>query len=413
MKKLILALFLCSPALLFAQSFQVNLQGVKQSAMAGAGAALILDESTVFFNPGAMSLVHENSVSVGMYAAMFRPSFKADGSTDTEHVKNKIATPFAAYALWGPDQAKWKVGLGIYTPFGGLVEWDKSWSGKYSLTSVDLKAIYFQPTFSYRITENFGIGLGLIYNYGEVDLRQAIPLVLSDGSDANAQLTGTGKGYGWNAGLYYKTQNGISIALVHHSKVTTKLKNGDAIFNVPEPYKPVFPEGNTFDSEIPLPSTTTLALGIPVSERTSIAIDGSFVNWKVYKELVFDYSMNTPALQDTRSERNYGNGGSIKLGVQHYTTDKLTLRAGTAYLFTPVKDGYVTPDAPDSDAIVLSAGFGYKASPNWEINANMMYGNNQSRTGDLNSETGIPETYKSGTYKIHAFSPGLSVAYRW
>src|SRR3546814_1285718 len=94
----------------------------------------------------------------------------------------------------------------------------------------------------------------------------------------------------------------------------------------------------------------------------------------------------------------------IKLGVQHYTTDKLTLRAGTAYLFTPVKDGYVTPDTPDSDAIVLSAGFGYKASPNWEINANMMYGNNQSRTGDLNSETGIPETYKSGTYKIHAFS---------
>lgn len=283
MKKLILILFLCSPALLFAQGFQVNLQGVKQSAMAGSGAALIQDESTVFFNPGAMSFVQKNSVSLGMYAAMFRPSFIASGSTSTEYVKKKIATPFSAYAVWGPDQAKWKVGLGVYTPFGGLVEWDKSWSGKYSLISVDLKAIYFQPTFSYRITENFGIGLGLIYNYGEVDLRQAIPLVLSDGSDANARLTGTGKGYGWNAGLYYKTQNDVSIALVHHSKVVTKLSDGDAVFNVPEPAQPAFPEGNTFDSEIPLPSTTTLAVGIPVNERTSIAIDGSFVNWKVYK----------------------------------------------------------------------------------------------------------------------------------
>lgn len=413
MKKLILVLFVCSPFLLFAQGFQVNLQGEKQTALAGAGAALILDETTIFFNPGAMSMVQHNSVSLGMNTAIFRPSFIADGSTKTEHVKKKVATPFAAYALWGPDQAKWKVGLGIYTPFGGLVEWDKSWSGKYSLISVDLKAIYFQPTFSYRITENFGIGLGLIYNYGDVDLRQAMPLVLSDGSDANAQLTGRGKGYGWNAGIYYKTQSGVSIALVHHSKVVTKLSNGDAIFNVPEPARPAFPEGNTFDSEIPLPSTTTLGIGIPVNERTSIAIDGSFVNWKVYKELVFDYSENTALLEDTHFQRNYSNGGSIRLGVQHDATNKLTLRAGTAYLFTPVKDGYVTPDAPDANAIILSAGFGYEVNRNWEVNANMMYGKNQSRAGDLNSETGIPETYKSGTYKIHAFSPGISIGYKW
>lgn len=407
MKKLILMLFLCSPALLFAQGFQVNLQGVKQSGMTGAGSALILDESTVFFNPGAMSFVEYNSVSAGMNAAMFRPTFTQTGSDNKEHVKKKIATPFNAYAIWGPDQAKWKVGLGIYTPFGGLIEWDKSWSGKYSLTSIDLKAIYFQPTFSYRITDNLGIGLGLIYNYGEVDLQQALPFTLSDGSDANARLTGTGKGYGWNAGLYYRTQDGISIALVHHSKVVTKLTDGDAVFNVPDTYRPAFPEGNTFDSEIPLPSTTTLGIGIPVNERTSIAIDGSFVNWKVYKELVFDYSTNTPVLQDTRSERNYGNGGSIKIGVQHRATDKLTVRAGTGYVFTPVKDGYVTPDAPDANALLFSAGLGYEVNRKWEINANVIYGDLQSRT-DTNLETGL-----SGTYKMHAFAPGISIGYKW
>lgn len=406
MKKLFLVLFLCSPALLFAQGFQVNLQGAKQSAMAGGGSALILDESTVFFNPGAMSFVPNNSVSLGMNATMFRPSFTAAGSTNIEHVKKKVATPFAAYTLFGPDQAKWKVGLGIYTPFGGLTEWDRSWSGKYSLISVDLKAIYFQPTFSYRITDNFGIGVGLIYNYGDVDLQQAIPLVLSDGSDANTRLTGTGKGYGWNAGLYYKMQNGVSVALVHHSKVVTKLSDGDAVFNVPEAYKPAFPEGNTFDSEIPLPSTTTLGIGIPVSDKTSIAIDGSFVNWKVYKDFVIDFSQNTPALEDTRSERNYKNGGAVRLGVQHHATDKWTLRAGSAYLFTPVKDGYVTPDAPDGNNLTFSAGVGYEVEK-WDINANMMYGKVQSRTG-TNLETGL-----SGTYKVHAIAPGISIGYKW
>jgi len=75
MKRLLLIIFFCIPTLLFAQGFQVNLQGAKQSAMAGSGAALILDESTVFFNPGAMSFVPYNSASLGMNATMFRPSF--------------------------------------------------------------------------------------------------------------------------------------------------------------------------------------------------------------------------------------------------------------------------------------------------------------------------------------------------
>src|SRR5690554_4645408 len=415
MKKLILLLLLFSPALSFAQGFQVNLQGAKQSAMAGSGAALILDESTIFFNPGAMSFVPYNSASLGMNATMFRPSFTASGSDNTENVKKKVATPFAAYALFGPDQAKWKIGLGIYTPFGGLTEWDKSWSGKYTLLSVDLKAIYFQPTFSYRITDNLGIGVGLIYNYGDVDLQQALPFVLSDGSDANAHLTGTGKGYGWNAGIYYKMQNGVSLALVHHSKVVTKLRDGDAVFNVTDAFKQFFPDGNTFDSEIPLPSTTTLGIGIPVNEKTSIAIDGSFVNWRVYKEFVFDFSKNTPALEDSRSERNYGNGGAIRLGVQHQASEKLTLRAGSAYLFTPVKDGYVTPDSPDGNTLVLSAGVGYEVNKRWEINANMMYGTVESREGTLLGPTaeGTLEPSISGTYKILAIAPGLSIGYKW
>ena len=398
---------LFTPISLLAQGFQVNLQGQKQSAMAGGGAALILDESTIFFNPGAMSFVDHNAVSGGINPLWFKSAFNQSWSNIVEHVENHIATPLAVYGLWGPTQSKWKVGLGVYTPFGGLVDWGNNWSGKYTVTSLNLKAIYIQPTFSYQLTENLGVGAGFVYNHGEVDLQRALPINHSDGTDASAQLTGTGAGYGWNAGIYYRMDNGFAISLVHRSKVITKLENGDAIFNVPESVRSNFPVGNTFNAELPLPSTTTLAFGYPINENTSLALDLSFVNWEVYKELAFDYAENTPILEDTRSERNYSNGGSAKLGVQHRLNPELIIRAGAAYVLTPVEDGYVTPEAPDADRMILSAGFGYEINQNWELNASFLYESIFERT-QTNLETGL-----SGTFKTHVYAPGISIGYKW
>lgn len=407
MKRILSGLIFFFPILLFAQSFQVNLQGQKQSAMAGAGSALILDESTVFFSPGAMSMVDQNAISGGISPLRFQSAFNRTGSNLTERVESKVATPFAAYALWGPNEAKWKVGLGVYTPFGGLVDWGNSWSGKYAVVSLDLKTIFIQPTLSYRLTDKLGVGVGFVYNHGHVNLQRALPFNFSDGSDAHVELDGSGKGYGWNAGLYYSIPEIMSISLVHHSKVVTTLNNGDAIFTVPSSTRFNFPAGNTFDAQLPLPSITTLGLGFLVNERISIAVDGSFVNWNVYKELSFDYAENTSLLMDTRSVRKYGNGGSVKVGVQHRTTDKLTVRAGTGYIMTPVKDGYVTPETPDANRFILSMGLGYDLSSSWELNASLLYEDVQSRT-QTNIETGL-----SGTFKTHVYAPGVSISYKW
>lgn len=407
MKRILFTLLLSVPLLLSAQGFQVNLQGQKQSAMAGAGSALILDESTVFFNPGGMSMVKVNAVSGGMNPLWFKSAFNRSTTDKTEYVKNRIATPLAAYAIWGPNEAKWKVGLGVYTPFGGLVDWGDSWSGKYTIISLDLKAIYVQPTVSYRITERLGIGAGFVFNHGEVNLQRGLPISFIDGKDAHAQLKGRGKGYGWNAGVYYSIPDLMSISLVHHSKVVTKLNNGDAIFTVPDAIASSFPNANTFNAKLPLPSTTILGLAFPINEQISIAVDASFVNWKVYKELAFDYAENTPLLQDTKSDRKYGNGGSLKIGIQHKTTDKLSLRAGTAYVMTPVKDGYVTPEAPDANRFILSAGLGYAITQKCELNVSFLYEDIQART-----QTNL-ETKLSGTFKTHVLAPGLSIGYKW
>ncbi|GGI24170.1 OmpP1/FadL family transporter [Pedobacter mendelii] len=407
MKKILLSVLLSAPLWVLGQGFQVNLQGQKQIGMAGAGSALALDEASVFFNPGAVSFLEKNSISAGVNPLLFKSAFQRTGSNVTEEVKNKIAPPFEFYAVWGPKSNKWKLGLGVYTPFGGLVDWGDNWSGKYALTSLNLKAIYFQPTLSVKITDRIGIGAGFVYNHGDVNLQRALPVNFPDGHSGHVTLEGTGSGYGWNAGIYINTLSNITFAVVHKSKVNTKLNDGTATFDVPQSLKTSFPDGNTFNAELPLPSTTTLGIGVPLSQSTTLAFDASWVQWRVYKELAFDYAINTSALADTKSARNYRDGSSFKLGINHQASDKFALRAGVGYAFTPVQNGYVTPEAPDADRYILSAGAGYSFTSKFEVNASFFFEDVKSRK-QKNIETGL-----DGTFKTLVYAPGISLTYKW
>jgi len=407
MKKILFSILLSAPMWVMAQGFQVNLQGQKQIGMAGAGSALALDEASVFYNPGAVSFLEKNSISAGVNPLLFKSAFQLSGTNNTEYVKNKVAPPFEFYGVWGPKSNKWKLGLGVYTPFGGLVNWDDNWSGRYSLTSLNLKAIYIQPTLSIKLSDAVGIGGGFVYNYGEVDLQRSLPVNYPDGSSGKVQLKGTGKGYGWNAGLYIKTLSKISFALTYRSKVITKLDNGDANFTVPKSLETNFPPGNHFNAELPLPATISLGVGIPFSPRTTLAFDASLIQWHIYKELAFDYAINTPSLPDTHSPRNYRDGANFKIGLQHKATDNFTVRVGAGYAITPVQDGYVTPEAPDANRYILSAGLGYTFGSNFEMNASFLFEDVKSRK-QKNIESGL-----DGTFKTYVYAPGLSLTYKW
>ena len=404
MKKILLSIFLALPVLGYSQSFQVNLQGQKQIAMGGAGTGVVLDEAAIFFNPGAVSFLKKNGVQAGISPLYLKTAFRESGSNITEYNKDKIATPIQGYAVFGSPANRLRFGVGVYTPFGGAMHWQENWTGKYTVTSLDLQAIYIQPTLSYKITDQIGIGGGLVYSMGKVDLRRAVPLTLANGESGTARLKGDTHDFGWNAGIYVQTISGVSIGVTHRSQVTAKVKDGDAIFNVPEALISSFP--SKFTAELPLPATSSIGLGFYPSEKTTIAVDANWVHWHKYKELAFDYDNNT-RIPDTKSPRNYHDAAALRVGIQNQTTTRLVLRAGVGYAFTPVGKGYVTPEVPDADRILLSAGLGYKASERFSIDFSFLYENVKTRS-ETNIETGL-----NGEFKTLAYIPGIALSYKW
>jgi long-chain fatty acid transport protein len=407
MRKLLLVVLALTPVFAFAQGFQVNLEGEKQIGMGHTGTGILQDGASVFFNPGAVAMLPQNYVQAGISPLLFKSDFNPSGTSVQNQTASKVATPFTFYAAWGPKSSWWKLGMAVYTPFGGLTDWGNNWQGKYVLESLDLKAIYFQPTLSIKLADFISIGGGFVYNRGSVDLTQAIPLANSSGQSGQAELKGTGKGYGWNAGIYIKTESGITVGLTHRSQVTTNINGGNAIFTVPASLQSNFPQPNQFSSSIPLPATNSIGIGFYPSSKWVVAFDANLVGWDVYKVLSFDYTKNTPVLQDTHSPRNYHDAVSLRGGAQYLATDKLALRFGGGYASTAVQDGYVTPEAPDANRVYVTGGLGYKLATRLDLDLSFEYEHLMQRT-----QTNI-ESQLSGTFETNVFIPGISLAYHW
>jgi long-chain fatty acid transport protein len=404
-KKLpLFSLLIVLQQLLFSQGFQVNLQGQKQQGMGGAGTALMQDASSLFFNPGGSAFINQNSINIGATPTIAKGAFLDATTNQISRTNSPISYPFAAYGLFSvKDSSKLKFGLAVYTPFGSTVQWEDNWIGRFALTRLQLRAIFFQPTVSYKLTNKLGLGLGLIYASGKVNLQKDIPIINSNSDYAKAELNGKANGYGVNAGIYFTPTEKISLGLTYRSQINMLVNDGDATFTTPSSVAENFPNGK-FTSKLPLPQVITLGINYKVNNKLNVALDINHVGWKAYDTLSFDYEVNTASLVDTKSARMYKNTFAFRGGAQYQVNEKFTSRLGLAYGITPVQNGYVTPETPDANRINYTAGFSYNVHKHFAIDASILF------THLKRTDTNI-ETQLSGTFKTNVIAPGISLSY--
>ncbi len=402
--KLFLILLTVAPFMHRAQGFQVNLQGQKQQAMGGAGTALITDGAALFYSPGGACFLNKNEINIGITPVVAKSAFLDANTNKIAETRSPVGTPFAAYGVFGlKDSSSLKFGLAVYTPFGSTVQWEDNWMGRFALTRLELKVIFFQPTVSYKINSKLGIGAGFVYSYGKVNLQKDIPVIDNNGTYGHATLDGKASGVGFNAGIYFTPVKKLYIGLTYRSRVNMKVKNGQATFNVPSSLSESFPNGK-FTSELPLPQVATLGFGFKATNKLELAADINFVGWKAYDTLAFDYENNTGSLMDTKSVRNYKNTFAFRCGAQYKITENFSARLGVAYGMTPVQDGYVTPETPDANRINYTAGLGYFFGKHFRLDASVLF--TALKRKDTNIETNL-----SGTYKTNVIAPGIAALY--
>jgi long-chain fatty acid transport protein len=407
MRKLALAaLSAFMPSMLaFGAGYQLNLQGLRQLAMGGGGTAVPWDASTIFYNPGGLSrLDHFQVYGAGLFLIP-TTQYINNAQNYSTYTQKKTFTPFNFYAGGTlKSMPKLGFGLGVYTPFGSGTFWEDNWTGRYIIQNIELQTIFIQPTVSYRINDAISVGVGYIYATGNVDIARALPLQNSAGADGQAKLDGNATGMGYNIGISVKASEKLNFGITYRSRVDMHVKDGDAKFTVPTSVASNF-QNTKFDATVPCPEVLSLGVGWKAMDKLTLTLDLNFTGWKAFDSLAFNYSTPVNGTMRTSDARLYKSRMATRIGAHYQATDRLEIMAGGAYDPSPVRDGYVTPDLPDANRIVLTTGFVYKPIPKLGIMAVVEYVTSERRDGSYD-DAGF-----SGTYQTHAITPGIGITY--
>lgn len=416
MRKLFsLSLLTLASASMFAGGYRVSIQGQKQLAMGHTGVAVVNSAEVAFFNPAGMSFLDKKfNLSVGGSALFAKTRFQNSQYNQTASTDN-MGTPFNLYATY--KIADWvSAGLAIYTPYGSSVEWEQDWAGAHLVNNIDLKAIFIQPTVSFKIEDIFSIGGGPIFVQGSVEFNRNLtpnPLLSENGSGTDVTLDAKGiSAMGYNVGMMFKLGKQVTLGMDYRSEIIMEARGGDATFSdVPTIAEGTF-TNTTFSADLPLPAELTAGISYKPSDKWLFAFDYNYTEWDVYKSLDVDFDNGLPT---SINPRNYKNASTFRFGAQYKATEKFTVRGGAYIDESPVQDGYFAPETPRNDSVGYTGGFTYQVNSKLGVDFSFLYlhfdevDNSYDHFDDPTTNNGL--TTFGGTYKSTVFSPGIGITY--
>ncbi len=411
-KTIITTLSFCVACNAFAGGYRVALQGQKALGMGHTGVAMWESSEAVFFNPAAMTFLQAPSeLTAGITLIDAETRYQNKAVNAAAKTDNPIGTPINFYYSEKHDD-KIAFGLGIYTPYGNVVEWPKDWQGSHLVNDIELSAIYIQPTISYKLSDKYSVGFGPVLVVGSVNFNRNLStsLVDANGDRSNVTIKGSGiTAMGLNAGFLAKANDDLTLGVSYRSQVDMSASGEHANFaNIPASLQSTFFD-TTYSADLVLPAELTLGLSYRLSDKTIFAFDINKTYWGAYKSL--DVRFNNGAGTSV-NPRNYQDANIFRFGVQHMMDQDLTLRAGIYFDESPIQDGYFAPETPRNDSIGYTGGASYKLSKNMKLDLSLLIlvFDEFSGSYDFYDQSGTTISF-GGEYKSSVTTLGFGLDY--
>lgn len=428
---------------LMAEGYQINAQSARQLGMGHLGAALKLGGESMLFNPAGLSYM-DGKVDLSIGATAIFSKLNYTSGNYSAQTDNPVGTPLFGYVGFKIFKNLY-AGVSITNPAGNSLVWPDNWNGSTYIQNISLKVFSVQPTISYKFNEKLSIGLGLMADFGSMDMSKGImpvgaiaafrPLLPAQYqpivdknlqvSPLDMQLSGKSKiGFGFNIGVLYSPNDRWSFGLSYRSKVMMKIDGGTAAVNYNSTelqtlfgmlaQSPNFPttlkgammlNGSKFNAQLPIPSNTNLGVAWKATEKILLSAELQYVGWKAYDTLSIVFptvTMNSP--------KGFSNTMIYRVGAEFSCTAKFTARAGFIYDNTPSNLTLYTPDSPGSDKISVTTGFTYRPAKFMDIDFAFQY-NHGIKTEGKYIQNGV--TLFGGEYKTTAFVPSLGLRFKF
>jgi long-chain fatty acid transport protein len=378
---------------LHAQGIALTGVGPVNRAMGGAGTAAPLDAiGALHWNPGSIgALSNEIGFGTELLKADVRLSSTIGGSSgSTNGDAGWVAIPSIGW-VHHLDGTPITMGLGVYgvAGFKNNLPRDPSnplLSGAPLLGPAYASAEVLQiaPTLSYQLTDNFSVGLAPTITTVTVNFDPVGPSVITP-APTPGQGNRMGWGGGFQAGAYYRGDNGINAGATFKSKQWIENMN-------------FFTPSGTVNWNLDYPMIISLGLSYTGMENWVFAIDGRY----------FDYA-HTPGFQDFGWRSVFA--GAV--GAQYRMTDRLTARLGYNFNQNPIQSGSVARNLLDpliQDQNVAT-GCSYRFTDHVDFNLAYVYLIKNSVSGPLPPGVFGPGAKASNQLQAHSAIMGISVRY--
>ena len=293
--------------------------------------------------------------------------------------------------------------MAINNQFGSSASFDDNWQGRNIIQNMSLATIMFQPTLAYKIHDKISVGAGFVFATGAFSTDKAVPVGSATTAEGQAHLEGAGYGMGYNVGIYSQfltlgdegaDQTKFAVGIDYRSELSIELNGGEATFtDIPASLTGKFPSKTDFDSKLVLPSVFTAGFSAKhIKENWSLefAYDLQWTGWSSYDSLNFDFeNTNTP---DSKTFQDWEDVLTHRFGLDFTYKNKYSVRAGTYYDNTPMKDNRVSPHLPGITQLAYTFGLGYKVSDKVTVDFAYIH-QDAERTASLEG-TGFTADYK-------------------
>jgi len=373
----VLACLSLAPLPARAQGHMLHGFGPINSAMGGAGTALLEDSlAALAFNPALIANVEGNQLS--FTTEFFKDGVEIDttitgvASGRATASKETVIYPAFGWISRHPEK-KLAIGFGLIGIGGFRTDYPQDTASLlfgqppfgFGRVFSDYRETKIPVAFAYKVSPKLSIGASANVYYAEYALNPLPHDVFDVGANGARWYPSAGNmdgrfGIAGQFGIVYQATPKLSLG----ASFTTPQKFQAFEWNSThvDPGSVLYGRARTLTLDLDGPAIFSFGAGLKLGEKTDVAIDGMFTKY----EGVAGFGSPGGIIDGIINPFGWRNIWTFKAGVQHRATDKLTLRLGYNYSQTPVRSEVVLTAgtvAPATYQNFFCGGLGFKAFP--------------------------------------------------
>lgn len=363
-----MAALMMTSATAFAGGFQLYSSTAPEVlGVAGAVSARSDIVANAFFNPAALAFNERNGaiqVNAGVVALH---SERRSAVTDSFSTESDKLVALGSLAYFQKLNDRLTFSFGINAPYGMETHWsEQNYTTIIPTTpaptpvpgSVDLElaTLYFSPSLTYKITDNFAIsaGIDLVYGWATIHKGHAVPTVGSLHAEAD------GFGLGAHVAAYWNINEYWSVGVKYQSEVKIDFE-GDA--HTKGAMGTEYTNGANADLPIRLPQSVSFGVANRYFDNWVLSAEVVWTDWSCFQALDADIGQGR-----YHEKKHWKPAMSYRLGAEYMINENWKLRFGYCYDNSPIPKHTLESGIPGANYHELAFGVGYSQN-NWSIDA--------------------------------------------